>query len=367
MRWDHLLIWLDGLSPKGKRRRETNLNHCLNCGHTLSDDIFYCPNCGQKKRITKVTVWSLLGEVFSDLLNLDNGIWRSLRYVFIPAHLAREFIEGRRKKYFNPIRFFLLSLILLFAIISYVADMDDFDIMTERQHKRIALSEIKEEFLEFIDSSDYEAEQLILADTIEEAIFEEVKIAREDTFDINLNLIGVDMSKYGFTRRDIYEMEIDELLTHYNVETFKERFIVTQYARTARDLSGAVQFAIGNMIWGIVSSIFLLALFMKLLYIRRNIYYVEHLVVLFNIHTFSFLLLAPAVLIGSRYPEETADMIAAPVFLVSIIYSFLTYKKYYKQGFIKTAIKFILSGSFYLIALVSMVVVVFLASMLLFK
>ena len=367
MRWDHLLIWLDGLSPKGKRHGETDLDNCLNCGHSLSDDISYCPNCGQKKRTTKVTVWTLLGEVFSDLLNLDNGIWRSLRYVFVPAHLAREFIEGRRKKYFNPIRFFLLSLILLFAIISYVADMDDFDSMTERQHKRIALSEIKEEFEEFLDSSDYEASQLTFADTIEGAIFEDVKIAREDTFNVNLRLIGVDMGKYGFTRRDMYEMEINELLTQYNVETFKERFIVTQYARTTRNLSGAVQFAIGNMIWGIVSSIFLLALFMKLLYIRRNVYYVEHLVVLFNIHTFSFLLLAPAVLIGSRYPEEIADIIAAPVFLISFIYSFLTFKKYYKQGFIKTAIKFMLSGSFYFIALLSMFAVVLMASMLLFK
>ena len=367
MRWDHLLIWLDGLSPKGKRRGESDLDNCLNCGHSLTEDISYCPNCGQKKRTTKVTVWTLLGEVFSDLLNLDNGIWRSLRFVFIPAHLARQFIEGRRKKYFNPIRFFLLSLILLFAIISYVVDLDDFDMMTERQHKRIALSEIKGEFKEFIDSSDHDPLHIAFADTIEEAIFKQVKIAQEDTFDINLRLLGIDISKYGFTRRDIYEMDVDELLDHYEIETFKERFLITQYARTTRNLSSAVQFAIGNMIWGIVSSIFLLALFMKLLYIRRNVYYVEHLVVLFNIHTFSFLLLAPAVLIGSRYPEEIADMIAAPAFLISLVYSFLTYKKYYKQGFIKTAIKFMLSGGFYFIALISMIAVVLLASMLIFK
>jgi Protein of unknown function (DUF3667) len=80
---------------------------CKNCG-TLFDDM-YCNHCGQKKhhRFTLGHVWH---EALHAVTHADKGFPYLMVQLFIrPGVVAREYIiDGRRKKYFNPLTYALI-------------------------------------------------------------------------------------------------------------------------------------------------------------------------------------------------------------------------------------------------------------------
>ena len=367
MRWDYLLLWITAIGNLFKRQKDIiPITACLNCKEELEDDINFCPNCGQKKRYSKVTVWTLFAEFVTGILNIDNGAWRSLRYIIVPGFLAREFIEGRRKMYFNPVRFFLLALILHFSVITLVVDIDDINEGSTEQYKVIGQSELKEDFYRERDEVASKDGDTRWIDSLAEGLFYDLKMPDEDTLRADMDLGFVNLNDYPMLRKDVFEMNREELLEKYEVVDFWDRLAVSQYARAYKNLSGAVQFFIGNLIWGIVSTIFLLALLMKLLYIRRNRYYVEHLMVLFDIHTFCFILFTLALLVFDMNQGLAGETFAISG-LMAFFYFYLTIKRYYEQGYFKSFIKFGMIGFSYFIIMFVMIALVFIASLLLYK
>ena len=88
--------------------------------------------------------------------------------------------------------------------------------------------------------------------------------------------------------------------------------------------------------------------------------------ILFDIHTFSFIVFSIAFLIYNANNDLTfRPIVAAGV--VAITYFFLSVKKYYQQGFVKSFIKFIMIGFSYLILMMVMVGLVFIGSLLLYS
>ena len=81
-----------------------------------------------------------------------------------------------------------------------------------------------------------------------------------------------------------------------------------------------------------------LALLLKLLYFRRNRYYVEHLFFSFHFHAFVFLLGTLLILLQNVLSGGLIAILALSIF----VYLFMAMKKVYGQGFFKTFLKFIL-------------------------
>ena len=112
MNLDYILIWLSSrLSLKKRGVRHHPMDTCLNCGQQLKQEQLYCDNCGQKVHYSKLTVLSLIGEFIGGIFNLENGFYQSLIHLPFPGYLSRKFMEGKRKRFLNPIRFFLVALI----------------------------------------------------------------------------------------------------------------------------------------------------------------------------------------------------------------------------------------------------------------
>lgn len=93
------------------------------------------------------------------------------------------------------------------------------------------------------------------------------------------------------------------------------------------------------------------ALLLKLFYIRRHHYYIEHLVVALHSHTFLLLTILTITLFGSAaeylaQQQELAWLQNALNFAVTMlvgwlpIYMLLTQKRYYQQGWLKTIVKY---------------------------
>lgn len=91
--------------------------NCKNCEAALTGN--FCANCGQKSEIGRITFKSFLHEFFHAFTHTDKGILLLMKELIgRPGHVAREYLDGKRKKYFNPLTF----LIVLASIYAFVGN-----------------------------------------------------------------------------------------------------------------------------------------------------------------------------------------------------------------------------------------------------
>ncbi len=84
-------------------------SNCLNCGKLLPSEAVFCPNCGQKSATHRLTLHDLLHDTIHYFTHADKGIFHLLKELAIrPGLVARGYVEGARKKYFNPLNFLLI-------------------------------------------------------------------------------------------------------------------------------------------------------------------------------------------------------------------------------------------------------------------
>lgn len=93
---------------------------CKNCGIEGTGD--YCAQCGQKYHIhIDPTFHDLVHDTIHEFLHLDGKIFQTIFTLFrYPGKLTREFLDGRRLRYINPIRLYL-TMSLLYFILSAVS------------------------------------------------------------------------------------------------------------------------------------------------------------------------------------------------------------------------------------------------------
>lgn len=81
---------------------------CKNCGSPLNGN--FCQQCGQKADIHKITLRHLLHEFFHALTHADKGfLFLSKELIIRPGYVTQEYLDGKRKKYFNPLSFFVIA------------------------------------------------------------------------------------------------------------------------------------------------------------------------------------------------------------------------------------------------------------------
>lgn len=124
--------------------------NCLNCATLLTADDNYCPTCGQKTDTHRLSMKHIWHEVGHAITHADVGILYTLRELALrPGIVAREYIQGKRKKYYNP--FSLLIIILGIYILAnsifkpYSQEVFSQDtISTQSESKRLKFEKIKE-------------------------------------------------------------------------------------------------------------------------------------------------------------------------------------------------------------------------------
>jgi hypothetical protein len=96
---------------------------CANCNSTV--DTAFCSACGQKSEVHRITATHLAHEGFHSVTHADKGFLLLVKELISrPGFIAKEFIEGRRKRYFNPLSFLVISSALLAYLGSITGYMD---------------------------------------------------------------------------------------------------------------------------------------------------------------------------------------------------------------------------------------------------
>jgi len=90
---------------------------CPNCS-TLKTGKF-CSNCGQKED-ERYTMHSLMHELMHTITHADKGIFSyAWQLMYKPGIIARDMIEGKRKRYFNPFQYLLLIIAAMVILYHY--------------------------------------------------------------------------------------------------------------------------------------------------------------------------------------------------------------------------------------------------------
>ena len=119
-------------------------NTCLNCGSELSGS--YCSNCGQSADVSRISFRDTLADFFSAAFALEGPFIQTTKLLFInPGKVFREFLNGKRKRYYKPVGYFIL-LVAIYLLIRSILDYDPVDDRFKRveENPELDLSLIKE-------------------------------------------------------------------------------------------------------------------------------------------------------------------------------------------------------------------------------
>ena len=95
--------------------------NCKNCQTPQQTDYKYCPACGAKVVVNRLTFKNLTYDISKHFFDLDNTFFRTFVQLCIhPEKVIDAYIQGVRKRYLNPLSYLGIALtlsgILIFAI-----------------------------------------------------------------------------------------------------------------------------------------------------------------------------------------------------------------------------------------------------------
>lgn len=283
---------------------------CPNCSHQKVAR--FCAYCGQNHRDYRRSLPPMLMELVREAFELDGRIVQSLRLLFAqPGQLSVEFSQNRRAAYVSPIRFYLFASILFFFVLTQVAD-----ITPELNNGPATVPG------EASATADAEhLEQLYALLTPDQVRRAQELLAREGSF-ARAAVIGLADNAYESAQRG---EEIDDV----------ERFLYGQLIEVFNDPQEFIDRSIENAPFSMFVLLPVYALLLKILYWRRHKYYVEHLVYALHLHTFLFLLITAQI----SLPASVPGFVDALIFAVAFGYTFMSLRRFYAQGYVKTTLK----------------------------
>jgi hypothetical protein len=327
---------------------------CYNCERPVAPRDNYCAYCGQANHPTKLTLLVLIKDFIINFFDLDSKFFKTLRHIYAPSFLTREYLAGRRKSYSNPIRLFIITMFVFFAVMAFTFNEKvNIDLLDQQRFNfdaTVSKSEVYDNYNHLIDSLELNDDQQILDDTIRNSVFKSIEISDSNYLDLtNSNIVGVEMKKVKFLRKDIIELEPDSLFRKYNIEQAWDKIVIKQILKTIENPSSTVRALIANSFWTVILIIIFVSFLMKLLFIRHRIYLIEHIILQCNVHSLSFILGSVFLVLVNILG---LDLSLANYFLLLLaVLMFISFKGYYRQGIFKTLIKIIiyLFGYFFML------------------
>jgi hypothetical protein len=262
---------------------------CANCNALLSGP--YCSSCGQRADTQPHSLRHFLGEAAELLTHADSRVWATLWPLLArPGFLTREYFSGRRARYLQPFRLYLITSVLFFVLSALLGG---------GHTGRAGSSSV-----EVTASS---------------------PTGSWDCADVTTNLRWVESRLLPTLKAACRNIHAD------NGRAFGER-------------------AAHNIGRALFVFLPLMAALMKLLYWRPRRYYLEHLLLLIHNHAFAFMFLSIFMLATHWVSSDNVDgllFLAAAWFMVRYLYRSI--KLVYGQSRWLTVLKFSVLGCAYLV------------------
>jgi hypothetical protein len=385
--------------------------HCLNCGNVFDVSSKFCESCGQSTKKQSLNIKDLVLDFFSNVFNLNNKIWKTLRDIWGIAILPKAYIEGKRIKYQNPFRLFLVVLFGFFAILigTFSNTLDMSEVVARDGQRRVerdrllfvydSLSDLdgacRQEFVQMrnalfsimpatIDSVDVsdlspisygsllqiysndpsltivelqgKADSLCSVQAVNEQALgkmnfgDSIIAAYKDAYSKNIYLGDFQSSVNGLEATDFYRLSTDSLQNKLAGKSKVLRLFIAQMQKVLLNPSASIKYIIGNGTWVLVTVILMMALLFKVLYYRHSMVFVKHFIFHLYGHIRILILLIISLLLNKVVPLNNWYWLG--IGLIGVVYMALELSAYYKESKMRTFWKLVITLIGYVLSLV---------------
>jgi hypothetical protein len=357
---------------------------CLNCGHPLELSDRYCPNCSQANSTKHLTIKDYFEEYFSDLVNLDTRLMRTLRVMlWQPGKITLDFIGGKRLSYANPFRLLLSLAIVYFLMLNFTEDFERLDRYGSSPAERINL--IPDLNLDPDDPQQQEA--IAQLDSLPRGVLDSLGVKLPDSLGLNAGETLGFKEKIKDTKRrkdstilsnpSAYLENIKEtgrlnrmlkkadffltLIDKDSVYTYEEavekhglpyrqedRFsfgFADSIDHLNRQPGSFVRQLISTVPFAIFLFLPLFTIFLRLVYIRKSYTYTDNLIFSFHSQSLFFILLIVSFLVDAAFGVTSIGWFL----LVFLVYLYLSMRRFYGQGWLKTTLKYLFLNTIFVI------------------
>ena len=352
--------------PKERFQLKYRGTECLNCGHLLDMSDKYCPSCSQANSTKKLTLKDFLDEFFASVLNYDSKLLLTLKAMLIrPGSITLDYVLGRRVSYTNPFRFLLSLAIVYFLMLNFSGDYKDLDRWgTENYQNRVKMNgplnftitsnpQDNGNVVEVLDSVGISerVKQQQRFDTYRDSIIE----ADPKGYITSLNDTTF-MKRIGY-KQDLY-MALIQKDTIYSLEEAVEKYkfekgfddkvafgMAGSFLRVIRAPGSFITDLVAKLPFATFFFLPVFAIFIWLVYIRKNYTYTDNLIFSFHNQSLLFILLIVSFLVDSVFKVDSSGLF----FLIFAIYLYKAMRKFYGQGRFKTILKYLFLNTIFFI------------------
>src|SRR6266404_41458 len=364
----------------GRRRFRRNkdrhrlLTHCENCGAPLTGH--YCGQCGQAAVDYRRSFRHVIADVLDSFLNWDSKFFATLALLILkPWRLTNEFLAGKRVRYVNPLRLYLLASILFFFAVNYGAKGINFDASKLGPKDRADLeAELKKEDLPPAARERLEA---LLRDSSPSPAPSPATnapsptpapTASSDVASQPAESANEQKKEYGKIGERPF-VAFDDAKSTTPFERWIEGRAKEKMGEHGTKMGLFISTLFSNLPYMMVCCIPLFALVLKVLYIRRRIFYIDHLVYALHIHTFFYtaimLIVLATIGLNRVAPGALAGWLIVLLWIAFVTQIFLSIRYVYRQGWFFSLFKFLFGGFVYLMVLVFALAITFFATVVL--
>ncbi|HKP05297.1 MAG TPA: DUF3667 domain-containing protein [Chthoniobacterales bacterium] len=402
----------------GLRRRSKlpakPLTHCENCGAPLTGE--FCSQCGQHAIDYRRSIFRVLVDAADSFLNWDTKFLHSMNQLLIrPWQLTNDFNAGRRARYVHPLRLYLIASIVFFLLAraidwesqgpiqltaedraelaSSLARMVSTDSpLSPEERARVEIArtklaeaqgaltederaELKKAFRAYIKSSvvrkQMSAEERAKMATMMARL---PKIPDPDIAAV-MPPIPAPPSDSAAPPPDVAQPPVPPVIPtpkphakppiHFSMgpegktkppfALWLEKQVKDKIGEDGSRAKLFMETLRSNIPAMMLCCIPLFAFILKILYIGRPRFYVEHLVYALHIHTFlyvSVIITSLAVMAANRTLPALSGWITGVMVIAIVVQIFLSIRRVYRQNWFMTFIKFCFGGLVYCVILV---------------
>jgi hypothetical protein len=390
----------------GRRKKPAEpLTTCENCETPLTGE--YCSACGQHAIDYRRSLWRVTIDALDSLFNWDTKFLQTLGVLLIrPWRLTNDFNAGRRVRYVHPLRLYLLASIAFFLLAKLV-NLDGFENkgdvelkpedraemdagiakllapdspLTPEQRTRVEAARQKLASAEAMPDSPqgralFHKGVTRLVRLAEKKEFKPKDIVRLETALGFVEGVAPAPPEAGVgttpppgdfigppaprsTAKNfgpVIQFDNDDGKPKEPFEVWLEGRVKEKFGEDGTKAEIFLQTLRDNVPTMMLACVPLFAFVLQALYIRHGRYYVEHLVYALHIHTFVYVAVVVITLISMgmmRVLPSVQPLLASFLGVAAAVQVFVSIRRVYKQGWIKTTLKFAVGGVVYLFVLV---------------
>ena len=291
----------------------------------------YCAQCGQPAIDYHRSFGSLLADAADAFFNFDARFLQSFGLLlFKPWRLTNEFVEGKRARHVHPLRVYLIASVLFFLVINFLSKNAHLENDRSPDHTKLSLAVSSPTPIPLVASTP------------------------SPGFSLGISALPSASASPLPEKSDIF-VDFDGEENQAGFGGWLEKRAKEKIGPTGDRGDLFLKTLIQNIAPMVLCCIPLFALVLKILYVFKRRFYIEHLV--FALHTHAFVFLSTLLIIGIGFllhwkaPPAFTPLVCTFLGFAVVIQLLVAIRKVYRQNWLATLFKFGLGSVIYVVML----------------